>query len=254
MKISIVTATWNSAATVADTLASINAQTHPDIEHIVVDGASTDSTLKIVADHAKRVSRVVSEPDAGLYDAMNKGLKLATGDIVGLLNSDDFLASEDVLAQIASAFEDPRIDAVYGDLCYVRQHEPTRIVRYWRSGPFHPGAFARAWSPPHPTLYVRRSFYEAHGVFDTSYELAADIDLMMRFFEIAEMRSIHIPRVFVMMRLGGATNKSISNIIKQNREIWRSMRSNGLRGSLVRFVLSKAASRARQFITRPSAG
>ena len=254
MKISIVTATWNSAATVADTLASINAQTHPDIEHIVVDGASTDATLKIVADQGERVSRVVSEPDAGLYDAMNKGLKLATGDIVGLLNSDDFLASEDVLAQIASAFEDLRIDAVYGDLCYVRQHEPTRIVRYWRSGPFHPGAFARAWSPPHPTLYVRRSFYEAHGTFDTSYALAADIDLMMRFFEIAEMRSIHIPRVFVMMRLGGATNKSISNIIKQNREIWRSMRSNGLRGSLVRFVLSKAASRARQFITRPSAG
>ena len=253
MKISIVTATWNSAATVTDTLASVNTQTHPDVEHIVVDGASTDATLDIVASHGKRVARVVSERDAGLYDAMNKGLKLATGEVVGLLNSDDFLAANDILALVARAFENPEIDAVYGDLCYVRQHEPARIVRYWRSGPFHPGAFMRAWSPPHPTLYVRRSFYEAHGGFDTTYALAADIDLMMRFFEIAGMRSTHIPRVFVMMRLGGATNKSLSNVIRQNREIWRSMRANGLRASLVRFVLSKVASRARQFVTRPSA-
>jgi glycosyltransferase involved in cell wall biosynthesis len=251
LKISIVTATWNSAATVADTLASVNAQTHPDVEQIIVDGGSSDATLTIVRAQGRRVSRLVSERDDGIYDAMNKGLSLASGDVVGLLNSDDFLASPDVLATVADAFADPSVDAVYGDLCYVRQHAPEQVVRYWRSGPFRAGAFARGWSPPHPTLYVRKSFYDEHGGFDTSYSIAADIDLMVRFFEVYGLRSVHLRKVLVGMRLGGASNKSVATILKQNREIWHSLREHGLGASLPVFVLRKLASRTRQFIARP---
>ena len=251
MKISVITATYNSAATVGETLRSVNDQTHPDIEQIIVDGASTDATLAIVKSEGLLVSTVVSERDRGIYDAMNKGLKLARGDVVGLLNSDDFLASPDILAMVAAAFADPDIDAVYGDLFYVRQHDTSKVVRYWRSGPFRAGAFAHGWSPPHPTLYVRRSFYEAHGGFDTSYSLAADVDLMIRFFEVLGMRSVHVSKVFVTMRLGGATNKSIANVVKQNREVWRSLRRHGLGRSFSAYVVRKFASRALQFVARP---
>ena len=252
MKISLVTVTWNSAATIADALASVNDQTHPDVEQIVVDGGSTDATLAIVRAQGRRVGTMLSEPDGGIYDAMNKGLKLATGDIVGLLNSDDFLASSDVLATIAAAFSDPSVDAVYGDLCYVRQHKTEQIVRYWRSGAFQSGSFAQGWAPPHPTLYLRRSIYDRLGGFDTSYSLAADIDLMIRFFEVERLRSKHIAKVFVRMRLGGATNKSVANVIKQNREIWRSLREHGFVVSFPGFLIGKLASRAAQFIVRPA--
>ena len=252
MKISIITATFNSAATVGDTLRSVNEQTHPDIAHIVIDGGSTDDTLELVRSEGRRVATVVSEPDEGIYDAMNKGLKLARGDVIGLLNSDDFLASPDVLATVAEAFSDPDVDAVYGDLCYVRQHQPSEIVRYWRSGPFRARAFTRGWSPPHPTLYIRRSFYEAHGGFDTSYSIAADVDLMIRFFEVLGLRSVYVPKVFVRMRLGGASNTSVASVVKQNREIWRSMREQGLGASLPGFVIGKVVSRAHQFLVRPS--
>ena len=252
VKISIITATWNSAATVIDTMLSINAQTHADVEHLIIDGGSRDDTLSFVRTHGQRVAAIVSEPDHGIYDAMNKGLKLATGDVIGLLNSDDFLASPDVLSTVAAAFSDPSVDAVYGDLCYVRQHEPGQIVRYWRSGAFRTGAFARGWSPPHPTLYVRRSVYDRFGRFDISYSLAADVDLMIRFFEVERLRSKHIAKVFVRMRLGGATNKSVANVVNQNREIWRSLREHGLVASVPGFLIGKFASRAAQFIVRPA--
>lgn len=251
LKISLITVTWNSAATVADTLRSVNDQTHPAVEHIVIDGGSTDATLAIVRAEGKRVATLVSEPDRGIYDAMNKGLRLASGDVVGLINSDDFYASDDVLATVSAAFEDPNIDAVYGDLCYVRQNDPSRIVRYWRSSPFEPGSFARGWAPPHPTLYVRRQLYEKFGAFDLSYSLAADVELMARFFEVHRIRARHVPKVFVTMRLGGATNKSVANVIRQNREIWRALRTYRIGGSLASYTLHKLISRGRQFLARP---
>ena len=251
MKISLVTTTWNSAATVADTLRSVNAQTHPDVEHIVVDGGSSDATLAIVREQGRRIATVVSEPDRGIYDAMNKGLRLATGDVVGLINSDDFLAGPVVLAVVAAAFADPAVDAVYGDLCYVARNEPSRIVRYWRSSAFRPGLFARGWAPPHPTLYVRRALYERFGGFDLAYPLAADLELMARFFEIDRLRTRHLPEVLVHMRTGGATNRSLGNIVRQNREIWRALRKHGLAGSMAGFAVRKLASRLQQFATRP---
>ena len=252
MKISLITVTWNSAATVADTLRSVNAQTHPDVEHIVIDGGSSDATLAIVKAEGRRVTTVVSEPDHGIYDAMNKGLALATGDIVGLLNSDDFLAAPHVLVTIAAAFADPDVDAVYGDLCYVRQNASSQIVRYWRSSPFVPGAFARGWAPPHPALYIRREIYERFGRFDLAYSLTADLELMARFIEIHRIRTRHVPQVFVHMRLGGATNKSLRNIVRGNREIRRALHKHGLAGSLLGFAFGKLVSRGRQFLVRPA--
>lgn len=252
MKITVITVTWNSAATVGDTLTSINVQTHPEVEHVIVDGGSTDSTLAIVKAVGRRVTTVVSERDNGIYDAMNKGVKLARGDVVGLLNSDDFLASPAALATIAAAFADPEVDAVYGDLCYVRQNDPSQIVRYWRSSPFRPGLFALGWAPPHPTLYVRRAFYERLGGFDLAYPLAADLELMARFFEVHRIRARYVPEVLVRMRTGGATNRSWGNIARQNREILSALRKNGLVGSMAGFALRKIASRLRQFTTRPA--
>ncbi|MEP6482548.1 MAG: glycosyltransferase family 2 protein [Rhodoglobus sp.] len=251
MKIFVITASHNSARTIGDTLRSVNAQTHPDIEHIVVDGASTDATLAIVGAEGCRVTKLVSEPDLGIYDAMNKGLRLCTGDVVGLINSDDFYASERVLATVAAAFDDERVDAVYGDLCYVQKNAPSRIVRYWRSSAFEPGSFARGWAPPHPTLYIRRPLYERFGGFDLSYSLAADVELMARFFEVHRMRARYIPEVLVTMRMGGATNKSLANVLKQNQEIWRALQAHRLASSLGIYVLNKVAARSRQFFVRP---
>jgi glycosyltransferase involved in cell wall biosynthesis len=253
MKISVVTVTWNSARTIGDTLASVNAQTHGDVEHVVVDGGSTDATLAIVRSEGQRVATLVSEPDKGIYDAMNKGLGLARGDVIGLINSDDFLASPDVLSTVAAAFADPAVDAVYGDLCYVDPVDTTRVVRYWRSSPFRPGLFARGWAPPHPTLYVRREVYERLGGFDLAYPLAADLELMARFFEVHHLRARYLPEVLVRMRTGGATNRSLRNIVRQNREIWHALHRHGLAGSMSGFFIGKLVSRGRQFLSRPPA-
>jgi glycosyltransferase involved in cell wall biosynthesis len=252
MKISVVTVTWNSAATVADTLRSVNAQTHPDVEHVVVDGGSTDATLAIVRAEGRRVAHIVSERDRGIYDAMNKGIRLATGDVIGLINSDDFYASDDALATVAATFAaEPGLDAVYGDLCYVRPDDTTRIVRYWRSAPFAPGRFARGWAPPHPTLFVRRQVYERHGLFDLDYPIAADFELMARLLEVHRVRVRHLPKVLVHMRTGGTTNRSLRNIVRQNREILRALKRHGLSRSAPGFFVAKLLSRGRQFVARP---
>jgi glycosyltransferase involved in cell wall biosynthesis len=252
-KISVITVCYNSAATIVDTLRSVNAQTYADVEHIVVDGGSTDETLAIVRAEGARVTTLVSEPDRGIYDAMNKGLRLATGDVIGFINSDDFLASPDVFAKIALAFADPEVGAVYGDLCYVRKANPAQVVRHWRSSPFKPGLFARGWAPPHPTFYVRRELYERFGGYELAYPLASDHELMARFLEVHHVHSLYVPELFVRMRTGGATNRSLANIAQQNREIWRAMRKHGLAGSMVGFALRKLVSRGRQFLLRPDA-
>ncbi len=252
LKFSVITVTWNSAATLVDTLHSVNAQTHANVEHIVIDGASSDTTLALVAEHGKRVFTLVSEPDRGIYDAMNKGIARATGDVVGLINSDDFYASPDALSKVAAAFADPNVDAVYADLCYVAQDDVQRIVRYWRSGPFAPGSFSRGWAPPHPTLFVRREFFSRLGTFDLSYSIAADVEFMMRILEVHHLRVCHIPQVLIHMRMGGTTNRNLKNIVQQNKEIWRALKKHGLDPSLARYVGGKLLSRGRQFVTRPA--
>jgi len=251
MKISVVTAAYNSAVTIADTLRSVNAQSHPDIEHLIIDGGSTDETVAIARELGERVVRIVSEKDRGIYDAMNKGLALATGDVIGLLNSDDLYPDPGVLAAVAAEFAgDPGLDAIWGDLCYVAQGDTGKVVRYWRSSEYQPGLFHRGWVPPHPTFFVRREVYQRFGNFDLRYRLAADWELLVRFIEVHRIRTRHCPRVMVHMRLGGATNQSWSNVWKQNEEIVRAARAHGLRPSLVGFVLGKLWSRSRQFLSR----
>lgn len=216
MLITIITATYDSARTVEDTLRSVHAQSYPNIEHIIVDGASTDDTLSIVARYPQ-IRKVVSEPDKGIYDAMNKGIAMATGDVVGILNSDDFYAHPDVLSKVAAAFEDPGVDAVYGDLLYVDAEDPRRILRSWKSGAYRTGRFKWGWMPPHPTFFVRRTLYEQHGGFNLALGTCGDYELMLRFIHRHGARLSYLPEVLVLMRAGGASNESLLARLQANR-------------------------------------
>lgn len=251
MKISIITVCYNADKTIAHTLRSVRAQTYGDTEHIVVDGGSKDNTLGVVAVEGMHVAKLVSEKDAGIYDAMNKGVALASGDIIGFINADDFFASSDVLSKVAMVFNDPNVDACYGDLCYVGQNDTATIVRYWQSSVFRPNAFEVGWCPPHPTFFVRREIYERFNGFDLNYKIAADVELMMRFLEVHQVRVQYIPEVLVKMRMGGTTNRSLGNIVKQNQEILRALNAHGLHSSILRLIGHKIVSRALQFFVRP---
>lgn len=246
IKITVITVSYNSVQTIADTLNTVAMQTYSDIEHLVIDGASKDATAELVRSHSNPRIRLISEPDKGIYDAMNKGITQATGDVIGFLNSDDFYADIDVLEKIANTFQDPGVEACYADLVYVSQ-DNSRVVRYWKSKLFTKGDFAKGWCPAHPTFYVRKSVIERLGNFDQSYKLAADVEFMMRYLECGQVRAIYIPNVLVRMRLGGATNQSWGNILLQNKEIFTAMRKNSLHFSKVWFALNKVVSRLRQF-------
>ena len=247
MTISVITVTYNSAKTVADTMVSVAMQSYADIEHLVIDGASKDNTLDVVRSHARSQTRLISEPDDGIYDAMNKGLVEASGEIVGFLNSDDLYADASVLEKVANAFQDPAVEACYADLVYVSQNN-RRVVRYWKSRSFTKGDFAKGWCPAHPTFYVRKSVIERLGLFDRSYKLAADVEFMMRYLERGQIRAVYIPRVLVRMRVGGATNQSWKNIWKQNSEIFSALRKNSVTFSAVQFWVLKVFSRVWQYI------
>jgi len=228
MKISIITATFNSASTVRDTLTCIGRQGHPDIEHIIVDGGSTDRTLELVAEFP-HVSRVVSGKDKGIYDAMNKGIGLATGDVIGILNSDDVYTDDEVLSDVARAFVDPDVMTVYADLQYVDSADLEKIRRHWRSGPFKPANFYFGWMPPHPTFFVRREVYERAGVFNLSIRSAADYELMLRILLKHRVPAYYIPRVIVKMRAGGMSNASLLNRLRGNKEDRMAWKLNGLK-------------------------
>ena len=227
VKISIITATYNSELTVRDTMISVGRQTHPGIEHLVIDGASTDSTLDIVSKFP-HVSTVVSEPDKGIYDAMNKGVRLATGDVVGILNSDDIYAHNRVLEKVARLFRNPEVQAVYADLQYVREDNLNKVVRHWKSGEYSSQNFYYGWMPPHPTFFVRREIYEECGLFDTSFKSAADYELMLRFLVRYNVPATYLPEVIVKMRNGGMSNASFKNRWRANREDRRAWDVNGL--------------------------
>lgn len=229
VRVTIITVCLDSAATIRDTIESVLAQDWPHIEYIVIDGVSRDGTLGIVQGYGSRIARVVSEPDRGMYDSMNKGLALATGDVVGFVHSDDMLATPQTIRRIAEAFADPAVECVYGDIDMVDPQDTRRVVRQWRSGPHRPGALPRGWYPPHVSLYVRRSVMQEVGPFDLRYRIAADMDHMVRIFEVRGVRSVHLPEVLVRMRAGGLSNKSVRNIWRANVETWQSLRSHGFR-------------------------
>lgn len=253
VKISVITVVFNGADTIEDTLRSVAAQTHPDVEHIVVDGGSTDGTREILARYGDRLARVVSEPDHGIYDAMNKGIALATGDVVGTLNADDMYMDDGVLAKVAQTFADQSVEACYADLIYVDREDTHRIIRYWTSRPYKEGLFRRGWIPAHPTFFVRSAVYERCGMFDPEFKIQSDFELTMRFLSICGIRSVYIPKIFVRMRMGGTTNKKLSNIIKGNLESYRALRKHGVRVTPLFFVV-KILSRLPQFLNKPSPG
>lgn len=230
MKISVVTATYNSAATLSDTIESVLQQTYEDIEYIIVDGASTDDTLSIIRSYEPRFNgrlRILSEPDKGLYDAMNKGIRMATGEVVGILNSDDFYYDNRVLEDIAAAFAEHKTDCIFGDLKFVSASNITHVVRVWKGSPYSPGAFFRGWHPAHPTFYCLRSCYERFGLFDTDISISADFDLMLRFIEKNGITTHYLPRNIIWMRTGGESTGSLCRILQGNRNIKHAFRKNG---------------------------
>lgn len=250
MKISIITVCFNSEQTINDTLNSVHEQKHVDVEHILVDGASKDGTLDIINRYSN-VSKLISEPDKGIYDAMNKGIKAASGDIIGTLNADDFYADSNVLQQVEMVFQDESVDACYADLVYVKEDDINHTARYWQSKDYQDGLFRSGWMPAHPTFFVRRSVYEKYGLFDQSYKIAADFELLFRFVEKNKIKTKYIHKVLVKMRLGGTTNKNIDNVITQNKEIIKTLKEYYADFSLLGFIFSKLANRTLQFIKHP---
>jgi len=248
VKISVITAVYNAKDTLADALDSILAQQYPDVELIVIDGASNDGTLDVLENYRDRIGILISEPDHGIYDALNKGIRHATGDVIGFLHADDLFADESVLLEVAAAFSEGHVDAVYGDLEYVRKSEPDKVIRYWKSGAYSAAKLKHGWMPPHPTFYVRRSVYEQYGAFDTSFRIAADYDCMLRFLCRAGTKAAYIPEVLVKMRLGGASNRSLSNIMQKSREDYIALRRNGVGGMYT--LLAKNLGKVHQFILR----
>jgi len=228
MKLSIITATYNSSQTVADTLASVQRQSYPNIEHIVIDGASKDNTLDIVAQFP-HVAILVSERDNGIYDAMNKGIGLTNGDVVGILNSDDIYNNEKVINKVMAAFEDPSIDAVYGDLQYVSQYDLNKITRTWRAGNYTRKKFYFGWMPPHPSFFVRKAVYEKIGAFNCALRSSADYEFMLRTLLKHNYKAYYIPEVLVKMRNGGMSNASLKHRLRANREDQEAWKLNGLR-------------------------
>jgi len=229
MKISLLTVSFNSAATLRDTIKSVRAQDYPDIEYIVVDGQSTDGTVDLIRAEAAAIDRWISEPDQGIYDAMNKAIGLATGDVVGILNSDDFYAGTDVVSRVARAFEDPTLDAVFGDLTVVDPSNLSRVVRRYSSARWRPEKFARGFMPAHPTFFVRRKYYEQLGVFKTDYRIAADYELLIRFLYVHRLKYRYLPIHMVTMRKGGVSSRGIRSNFILNAEIIRACRENGIR-------------------------
>jgi glycosyltransferase involved in cell wall biosynthesis len=217
MKISIITATYNSALTVRDTLNSIQNQDYHNIEHIIVDGKSTDATLKI-ASTFKHVSKIISEKDKGIYDAMNKGIAIATGDVIGILNSDDIYNGAHIVSTIAQAFSNDDVKTTYGDLQYVQSHNLSKVVRTWKAGHFSRRNFYYGWMPPHPTFFVRKDVYEKVGLFNLALRSASDYELMLRVLIKHAIPTHYIPQVIVKMRAGGMSNASFKNRINANKE------------------------------------
>jgi len=227
MKVSIITCTFNSAETLFLNLESVARQSHNNIEHIIIDNISTDSTLEIIS-HYPHIARIVSEKDQGIYDGIAKGIGMATGDIIGILNSDDYLADQDIIESIVNTFQSDNCEAVYGNLIYVKNNQTSMIHRVWLEGKYHSNLFYRGWMPPHPTFYVRKDVYEKYGSFNQSLKYAADYEIMLRFLLKYKIQISVIPRVMIYMRTGGASNKSFLRRLKVHSEDYEAWRVNDL--------------------------
>ena len=245
MKVSIITASFNSAETIIKTFESVKNQNYNDIEYIVVDGESNDSTISIINENEKYISKFISEKDKGIYDAINKGINLATGDIIGFVHSDDFLVSNDIINNLVSFMKSESLDGVYGDLQYVNKINFKKIIRNWKSCDFKPSLLKQGWMPPHPTLFLKKEVYEKHGLFDLSFKISADYDFMLRIFKDSELKFGYLPKVITKMRVGGASNRSLKNVIRKSKEDYRAIRSNNVGNFLT--LIKKNTSKLKQF-------
>jgi glycosyltransferase len=248
MRISIITATYNSEKTLSDTLLSLENQTYTDIEYIIVDGASKDNTVELIKDNCTKVSKIICESDKGIYDALNKGINAASGDVIGFLHSDDLLAYNDALADIANTFETTGCDAVYGDLEYVSQEDIGKRIRIWKSGPFSRIKMRLGWMPPHPSFYMKRSCYIEYGGFSLDYRISADYDSLLRYILKRGIGMAYLPKVLVKMRVGGISNRSFSSMLSKSMEDVRVMKKNGIIWPLA--LVYKNLSKIPQFIKK----
>ncbi|WP_122094950.1 glycosyltransferase family 2 protein [Rahnella sp. Larv3_ips] len=246
MKVTIITATFNSSKTIQDTILSLESQTYNNIEYIIVDGDSKDNTLEIINEYSTRVSTVICEPDKGIYDALNKGISAATGDVIGFLHSDDILAYPDAITDIVSKFSEGNFDAVYADLEYVSQDNTNHVVRKWKSGDYNVNKLKYGWMPPHPSFYMKRSRYIEWGVFNLNYKISADYDSLLRYLWVHKAKAVYLPRVLTKMRVGGISNRSLKNIIQKSREDVNVIKMNGLFWPIA--LLFKNLSKLPQFI------
>ncbi len=249
MKISIITATYNSGATLKSSMLSVLHQSFQNIEYVIIDGNSTDETLELVKQHQIQFPqidfKIQSEPDSGIYDALNKGVQLATGEVIGFVHSDDILAENQTLSMLVNQFKKENLDGIYGDLQYVDRNNIASVSRYWKSNLFNASLLKKGWMPAHPTLFLKKEVYQKHGLFNVNYKIAADYDFMLRILKDDDLKFGYLPQVITKMRVGGTSNRSIKNIIQKTKEDYRAVRSNNIGGWLV--VFRKNISKLKQF-------
>lgn len=249
MKFSIITVGFNCVDTIAKTLESVSAQTGVRLEHIIIDGASVDGTMEIVNKFNKGQLKVLSEPDHGIYDAMNKGLRLATGDVIGFLNADDTYAHSGVLERVSTLMQRQGVDAIYGDAEYVQRFDLSNPVRRYRSDRFEPARIGWGWMPAHPTLFLRRAVFDRYGVFRTDYRIAGDFELVARVFHANEVPYLYLPEVLVRMRIGGISTAGLSSTILLNQEVLRACRENGIATNWLK-ILWKYPTKIMEFLRK----
>jgi len=248
LKVSVITVSYNSAATIGDTLCSVASQEYPHIEHVVVDGGSTEDTMKIVAQFP-HVARAVSEPDRGIYDAMNKGVAMATGDVIGFLNADDVYADDSVVQRIAACMAEAPLDAIFADVAFFKGDDKQQLLRRYRSDRFTPERIGWGWMPAHPSLYVLRRLFTDVGPFRTDFRIAGDFEWVARAFQDGRLRYRYVPDIFVLMRMGGASTAGWRSTLRLNREVMRACRANDVRTNWLK-LLSKYPAKLMEF--RPS--
>lgn len=236
MKISIITSVYNNKETIEDAIKSVLEQSYNNIEYIIVDGASSDGTVEIINKYKDKISIFISEQDKGIYDGLNKGIKLATGDVIAFLHSDDIYAHKEVVADVVKMFEKNNMDSIYGDLVYVDKENTNKVFRYWQSGEFTFAKLKKGWMPPHPTFFVKKKFYDKYGNFDMDFKIAADYDFMLRMLGKYKISTAYLPEVLYKMRIGGASNRSIGNIIKKSKEDIKALKNNRIGGYRTLFM------------------
>lgn len=249
MRVSIITVCYNSESTIQDTIKSVLHQDYKDIEYIIIDGQSTDQTLAIVNKYKNKIAHIISEKDNGMYDAINKGIHIATGKIIGILNSDDFYTDKQVISKIVDEIENKKVDSLYADLEYVHFKNISKTIRYWKSGTYRHGLFGNGWMPPHPTFFVKKDIYIQYGLYNTTFKSAADYELMLRLLHKHKVSTTYLKKTIVKMRVGGMSNASFKNRINANKEDRKAWEINGLKAKWYTLYL-KPLSKLKQYFTK----